>query len=238
MGRGRGSYFLTHFKGFLDRLRENLEVLDEQISEARKMSKSGRRRKDPASLQWTKTLRDLVQLRNETLDKIKAHMLGRDETGVVMEPPDHYDGQPEISFERDFSKLLAPWSKADLKLECQDCKANSEAVSTRVFDHPHELDEYVDLCDKCYDKRLQESGEAPGEGRAAAHPASKADVNAILQSASLVIKTLKGLPPNQQAAKLQELLTNEIQVAPGMEAVYAAYKAKLQEELDRLKGTL
>lgn len=36
-------------------------------------------------MQWAKTLRDLVELRNSTLANIKAHMLGRDETGVITE---------------------------------------------------------------------------------------------------------------------------------------------------------
>jgi hypothetical protein len=57
-------------------MRENLETLDEQIANARVMSK--RKGKDANALQWTKTLRDLVELRNETLEKIKGHVLGRD----------------------------------------------------------------------------------------------------------------------------------------------------------------
>jgi len=63
--------------GYLDRLRENIEVLDEQIENARKMSKPNKKGDRRAALQSAKILRDLVELRNETLDKIKVHLSER-----------------------------------------------------------------------------------------------------------------------------------------------------------------
>jgi len=42
---GRGVIFLTKLKGYLDGLRENLEALDEQIENARKMSKKRQRQR-------------------------------------------------------------------------------------------------------------------------------------------------------------------------------------------------
>jgi hypothetical protein len=97
---------LTH-KGFLDRLRENLVVLDESIETARRMSK----KKDARALQWSKNLRELIELRNTTLEKVKIHLLGRDETGASNEPPDIYiskeDGEPTDEFEHLFEKFLS-----------------------------------------------------------------------------------------------------------------------------------
>ena len=129
-------------------MRENLQTVDEQIANARVMSK----RKDATALQWSKTLRDLVELRNVQLDKIKAHLLGRDETGAVVEPENFWDENPDVEFERLFKRQLGPWTIDDLKLECADCHEKSEDVSNR--DLP---DENRDLCEKCYSKRTSES---------------------------------------------------------------------------------
>jgi hypothetical protein len=140
--------------GYLDHLRENLETLDEQIVNARKMSKPARKGADKAAaLQWAKTLRDLVELRNATLVNIKAHLLGRDETGAPNEPDDVYDGNPQVEYERYFKGLLSPWTQQDLKLKCEDCGVNSEGTTTRHFPREHADDDYFDLCDKCYGKR-------------------------------------------------------------------------------------
>ena len=142
----------------MNHLRENLEVLDEQIVNARKMSK--KKGKDANALQWTKTLRDLIELRNTTMEKIKGHLLGRDETGAINEPSSAWDDNDQIEFERYFKNQLSPWTKDDLKLECEDCGVESEEVSNRCFSHPYpEEDENLDLCGKCYEKRLKESAE-------------------------------------------------------------------------------
>jgi len=134
---------------FLDRMRENVLVLDEQIANA---------------LQWTKTLRDLIELRNVQLDKIKAHLLGRDETGAVIEPENYWDENQQVEFERYFKNQLSPWSLEDLKLECEGCHVKSEDVSNRYFSHPYPtLDENLDLCKKCYDKRTSKSPEEGNE---------------------------------------------------------------------------
>ena len=78
---------MDKLNGFLDHQRESLELLDEQLRVARRMSKL--KGKDKAlALQWAKTLRDLVELRNTTLANIKVHLLGCDETGSPNEPSD------------------------------------------------------------------------------------------------------------------------------------------------------
>ena len=136
----------SEFKGYLDRLRENLDVLDEQIEHAREMSKT----KDASALQWAKTLRDLVELRNTTLEKIKGHLLGRGESGVVKEPPDCWDDDSQIMFERWFKSQIKSWT--DLKLTCKDCGKSSEQVSTRLFSHVGGCDR-IHLCKECYEKR-------------------------------------------------------------------------------------
>jgi hypothetical protein len=153
-------FFLGKIKGHLSRLAENLEVLDEAIATARKMSKpAGRKAVDKAAaLQWTKTLRDLVEVRNSTLLNIKAHLLGRDETGTPNEPADVYDegSRPQVEYERYFRSELAPWSLQDLKLKCQDCGVESEDVSGRQGHYSNQKD--LDLCAGCLEKR-QAKGE-------------------------------------------------------------------------------
>jgi len=151
---------LAKFKGYLDRLRENLEALDEQIANAREMSKVKTKGQDKAvALQYVKTLRDLVELRDKTLLHIKAHLLGRDETGVVNEPSDAYNGNQEVEFERAFKTFMAPWTAEDLKLKCIDCGLESEEVTNRRFYHKFTSDDYFDLCNKCYEKRKGEDHE-------------------------------------------------------------------------------
>jgi len=220
-------------------LRENVLVLDEQIAVARKMSKPKGKADKALALQWAKTLRDLVELRNTTLGNIKMHLLGRAETGAATEPPDAYSENTQVEFERYFRNQLSPWTQDDLKLECEDCGLKSEGVSNRHFSHSYpEPDEDFDLCGKCYDKRATESsGESKDENIAEiAEPASKADVNMILQTAALQIKVLRLLPVDQRIAKLEELLAEKPEIAPGMEPAYEAYRAQLQVELDKEKG--
>jgi hypothetical protein len=149
---------LTKIKGYLDRLRENIDVLDESIANARKMSK--RKGKDANALQWTKTLRDLVELRNTTLANIKVHLLGRDETGAANEPPDSWDENPQVEYERYFRGQLSPWTERDLKLTCADCSVESEEVSHRHFQELKDSHwktiveaEDADLCPQCVEKR-------------------------------------------------------------------------------------
>lgn len=149
--------------GYLDRLRENLDVLDESIAKARTMSKSKKKGDNP--LQWTKTLRDLIELRNTTLGNIKVHLLGRDETGTANEPEDSWDENPQIMFERYFKSQLSPWTEQDLELECEDCKVSSDEVSNRHF--PGKYENYVevksaediDLCPNCYTERQAKEAE-------------------------------------------------------------------------------
>ena len=138
----------SEFKGYLDRLRENLDVLDEQIEHAREMSKT----KDASALQWTKTFRDLVELRNVTLEKIKGHLLGRAESGVVNEPDDCWDDNSQVMYERLFNSHMSPWTMEDLKLTCKDCGAKSEQVQCHLFSRSGGCDR-INLCHDCFEKR-------------------------------------------------------------------------------------
>ncbi|TSA43310.1 hypothetical protein D4R54_01130 [archaeon] len=153
---------MTELHGFLDHLRENLQILDEQIENARAMSKE----KGTGALQWAKTLRDLVQLRNETLDKIKSHLLGRDETGTVKEPLDFHSSQthPLTLFERRVHDYLAkPWTVEGLRIKCEKCVTESETTQTRHYERYTVSKDYSyiqrkseDLCDPCYEKNLEQ----------------------------------------------------------------------------------
>jgi hypothetical protein len=58
---------------------------------------------------------------------------------------------------------------------------------------------------------------------------SKGDISAILQTAALQINVLGTLSIDQRIAKLEELLANNPDVAPRMEAAYEAYRGVLQE---------
>ena len=214
-------------------MRENVEVLDEQIANARVMSK----KKDTNALQWAKTLRDLIELRSVQLDKIKGHLLGRDETGAVIEPENYWEDNQQIEFERYFKNQLSPWTLEDLKMECVDCHVKSEDVSNRYFSHPYpESSENLDLCEKCYSKRITESTGESKDTDEDAEPASKGDVRVMLQTAALTIKVLRTLPIDQRITRLEELLADKPEVAPGMEPAYEAYRGVLQKELDSVKA--
>jgi len=177
-------------RGYLDRLRENLDTLDEQIESARKMSK--KKGKDSNALQWAKTLRDLVELRNMTLANIKAHLLGRDESGAATEPPEYYTSNrnTNVMFERDFEAFLTPWTREDLKLECEDCGKESEEVSMRQFLHEYEADEHFDLCDRCYEKRIAKDTDESEEGSEASDPVPTLKESAEMQGEGNVNSTM------------------------------------------------
>jgi hypothetical protein len=103
--------------------------------------------------------------------------------------------------------------------------------------HPYPREtEYFNLCPKCYDKRTVESTGESENADPVAEPASKGDIRVILQSARLMIRTLKGLPLDQRIAKLEEMLADKFDVAPGMEPAHEAYRALLQNELDKAKA--
>jgi hypothetical protein len=144
-------------------LRENIEVLDEEIATARKFAKPRKGSDSQVSLQWAKTLANLVELRNTTLEKAKLHLLGRDlEFGLPREPPAVYDRDPEISFERDFKNFLSPWKQTDLELECAECHKSNEDVQYRDMGSGYE-DEYI--CSPCYEKfQSEQSKEEPATG--------------------------------------------------------------------------
>ena len=54
----------------------------------------------------------------------------------------------EVEYERCFRRFLAPWTEADLQLECEDCKVKNEDVTAR---------DGTNLCDACYEKRQKEN---------------------------------------------------------------------------------
>jgi hypothetical protein len=164
--------------------------------------------------------------------------LGRDETGVPNEPDTIWSENAEVEFERHFQIFLAPWSKEDLKLKCEDCGVESEEVSNHTFTYPYPRDtEYFDLCKKCYDKRTTESNGENQEVGPVAEPASKRDISVILQTAALSIKALRTFPVDQRIAKLEDMLADKFEVAPGMEPAWEAYRDVLQKELNNAKAT-
>lgn len=151
--------------GYLDRLRQNLEILDEAIEKLQYNGKGKKGVDDRASLQWGKLLRDLLEQRNATLTEIKAHLLGRDETGAIRDPPNHCGASPQVMFERDFQTFLERWRGSALRLRCQDCGVESENVCPRPFEKEVSfpdtnltttLTEYLNLCPKCHKKRLED----------------------------------------------------------------------------------
>jgi hypothetical protein len=143
--------------GYLDKLRRNIEALDESIESTRKAPEGEKAAERRARL---KLLRDLIELENSTLTAIKTHLLGRDETGAPSEPPAMWDYNSQVMFERSFKGSLGPWTLDDLKLKCEDCGVESEAVSHHDFQeirgsHYNMLvkAEHGDLCPQCVEKR-------------------------------------------------------------------------------------
>jgi len=148
--------------GFLDHLRSNLQVLDESIEDSRKVPEGERPTDKRARL---KLLRDLVELRGATLDRLKSHLLGLTETGSIKEPPTVFADQnfPQTLFERYFHALSEPMSLEDLKLKCDKCRAESETTKTRHYEQYYVSNDWKyiqrraeNLCDGCYDVNLQQ----------------------------------------------------------------------------------
>ena len=187
------------FKGYLDRLRENLEVLDQQIGHAREMVKD----KDSTALQWAKTLRDLVELRNVTLEKIKGHLLGRSESGTVNEPDDIWGDNAQVMYERFFHDFLRPWQRGWLKLTCEDCATKSEEVTARSDCKD------VQLCDACYAKRkMQDSAEkeTPQANLNQLSTPSEDETNpGLTETLTSIARNLQDLPPEQRLQWIQKL---------------------------------
>jgi hypothetical protein len=252
------------FRSYLDRLREDLEVLDETIATARKMSKpKGKADKETRALalQWAKTLRDLIERRETTLAAIKVHLLGRNETGSPNEPQDCWNENPEVMYERWFREQMSPWTLDDLKLRCEDCGIESEDVENHMF---HEIrdrhyvalveQESANLCPRCVQKReaarQQRAGERGGvqdsDGNAngpkgipdplTMMPASKHEIETILHAGRVLLRGLDTFPVDQRIAELEKYLAEKREVAPGMEPAYAAYKDVLQKALDEAKA--
>jgi uncharacterized small protein (DUF1192 family) len=216
-GWGEGGISLTSKKllnGYLDQLRENVATLDEALALARKMGKSTKGGDPHAAIQALKLIRDLAEVRNATLLSIKAHILGRDETGTVKEPANVYSGNAEVMFERDFKRLLEPWTLEDLKLECEDCGAESEDVKSRSFEKqvPFGVGDMMtteterrDLCSRCYEKRTAKDMDESEEESEASDPVSilkefaetqgKGNVNSTMSEAvtGLVGNTIRAI---------------------------------------------
>jgi len=227
---------LKALNGFLDRFHENLRLTDRMIADARKSSEN-KKLDSRARIQYLKILGAAVEERERILLDIKAHLLGRGESGVVREPSEVWDYNSEVEFERCFQNMLSPWTHEDLKLKCEDCGVWNENVTHRRFHHPYpEEDENYDLCPKCYDKKMNESS-VENEDTAVAKAATKGDLRTIVQGARLTIKLLRTLPVDERITKLTELLADTPSVAPGMEATYETYRTMLQKELDKAKRT-
>jgi hypothetical protein len=210
-----------------------------------------------------KLTRDLLELRNATLQEIKAHLLGRDVTGAVRQPQDVYHGNPEVMFERDFRKFLQPWRQLDLRLKCKDCGRVDETIETRsldvvtdpsgipaLFPQLRHTTEWVDLCPKCYRKRMAESPAKeelePNIDLAPEHvprPLS-AFVDELRGDAEMQVKELQPLSPSERVVKLEELLAKQaknlaiLPPPPGLEAATEAYRSTLQAELNRTRQEL
>ena len=123
----------------------NLESLDAGIESVRSPPKGEKPSEKRARL---KLLRDLIELQNETLNGIKAHLLGRDQTGAIVEPADYFRGNQQVEYERYFKWQLSHWTEDDLKLKCEDCGLQSETVSFHTGDNI-----WANLCNECYAKR-------------------------------------------------------------------------------------
>lgn len=135
-------------------MRDSLVALDEAIENAKTMGNESK------NLQWSKQLLNLIQLRDVMLTEIKGHLLGRDETGAVTEPPGVWEGSPQVEYERFFNSQLREWSFEDLKLTCELCGKSSTEV--RTFHSPavvnanfEELKAAEDhhFCPECSEKR-------------------------------------------------------------------------------------
>ena len=93
--------------GYLNRMRRNLESLDESIDATHKVPRGEKATDKRARL---KLLRDLIELQNASLLTVKTHLLGRDQTGAGNEPADVYGDNDQVEFERYFKNMLAPWT--------------------------------------------------------------------------------------------------------------------------------
>jgi len=143
--------------GFLDRLAEHLQVLDEAIETAQSLAKPKKPASSRDTIQGLKILRDLISERNATLDRIQAVLLGRHETGVTRSPEDVYLGDGQILFEREFHRMLQPWRESDLRIKCEECGRSSNEVYRRrirvgVNHWGSEETEDHRLCDRCFKK--------------------------------------------------------------------------------------
>ena len=164
--------------GFLDKLGRNIQALDAGIDSVRKPAKGEKPSDRRARL---KLLRDLIELQNASMAAVKAHLLGRDETGSVNEPEDVYSENAAWEFERDFKRFLEPWTQKDIEFECEDCGVESEEVYRRTFSHPYpQEDEHFYLCDKCYEK--QTTQQSPGKDDSAEADATRSDMKVDLST--------------------------------------------------------
>ena len=116
---------MIDLRGHLNRFRRNLDSLDESIESLRKAPTGEKPADKRARL---KLLRDLIELQESTLTDVKADLLGRSESGSVIEPEDYYDSNAQIEYERYFRNQLEPWTVDDLKLTCADCGSMQQVL--------------------------------------------------------------------------------------------------------------
>lgn len=138
--------------GYLNRLRRNLRKLDNAIEDTSKAVRGERPADKRARL---KLLRDLIELQSAALAATKTHLLGRDSTGSPTEPPENWDDNPTLRFERVFaSQLESDWTKDDLEEKCSECGESSMFVDEVEIAGKTRL-----LCDDC-SKKLEPQEEA------------------------------------------------------------------------------
>ena len=248
--------------GYLDQLRENVATLDETLALARKMGKSKKAGDHHATIQTLKLIRDLAEVRNATLLSIKAHILGRDETGTVKEPANVYSGNAQVMFERDFKRLLEPWTLEDLKLECEDCGAESEGVISRSFEKQVPFGvgdmmttetEHHDLCSRCYAKRTAKDTDESEESSEASDPASilkefaetqgEGSVDITMSEAvtglvgnTIRAVTLEARSPAEMVKMLEDFKDHLVTTAHSQADNIAPGLALLDKEIERLRA--
>jgi hypothetical protein len=150
VGKDAGKLF-----GWIDRRRHTLEILEEQIEQAREMAtaKTGRGHDKTSRLEWSKTLLRLLELYAQELDTMKRYLHGDPTPGAGDEPCDDSNGF--VEFERLFQSVVVhPWGPKDLELECNDCGKSSKDVSEKYVE---DKDEHMNLCSDCYEKRQEAS---------------------------------------------------------------------------------
>jgi len=244
--------------GYLDKVRRNIQALDESIESTRKAPEGEKVAERRARL---KLLRDLIELENVTLTGVKSHLLGRDETGAPGEPVGTWDYNSQVMFERSFHYLLTPWTLDLLKLKCQDCGIESEEVSHHNFQEIRDSHyntivraEDADLCPKCVEKRKAVRQEKAKKRLGSASDPSEAKSERSLTETSnrpggvlvdSVQSTVNAItsenhPPTEKIRMLEEYKAKLCKIADerGLSHLLGSSLMLIDKEIQRLKAEL